>query len=124
MVTLMKKLQLIIALLSCFAFAGRAAAQWTIIDLDDLLSRNAQLDTTDTDGCCCDDEEDDSDSCCDEPCQDDALPCHHHCCDFAVPGASPGEITAPSRNIPVIFEVSRPVGDGWRLGLERPPRLA
>jgi len=121
MVTFMKKIRFILALLCCVSFASRAAAQWTIIDLDDFLSRYTQ---SDQDGCCCDDEEDDSDSCCDEPCQDDALPCHHHCCDFAVPGTSPGEITAPSMNIPVIFEVSRPVGDGWRLGLERPPRLA
>ena len=123
MVTFMKKLRFILALLCCVSFASRAAAQWTIIDLDDFLSRYTQ---SDQDGCCCDDEGDPDapdDDCCDEPC-DNTLPCHHHCCDLALPGGESGALPAPCLNTPVIFQVSRPVADGWRLGLERPPCIA
>ena len=108
MVTSSKILRLILALLCCLSLAGRAAAQWSIVE--------------EVSDCCCEDEEDPAD-CCEDPC-DDAMPCHHHCCDQVLPGKAFGEFINQSVMQPLIFEVSRPAGDGWRFGLERPPRLA
>ncbi len=124
----MKTFRVIFALITCLAFAGRAAAQWTFLDLDSTLNMMMVGDAhqvDDSDCCCCDDEgsaDDSSGDCCGE----DACDSAHcpMCMDHPLPPSTDDCNFFQNDNRPSILEVRHPLGDGWQFSLERPPRAA
>ena len=129
----MKTFRVIFALITCLAFAGRALAQWTLLDLDSTLNMMMVGDAhqDDDSDCCCDDEGsagdfggdlagDSSGDCCGEDGCDSA-----HCLmcmDHPLPASTDDYNFFQNDNSPLILEVRHPFGDGWQIGLERPPR--
>lgn len=132
----MKTFRVIFALITCLAFAGRAAAQWTLLDLHSTLNMMMVGDVhqVDDSDCCCDDEGpsddlagdssagDSSDDCCGEDgC--DSVHCPM-CMDHPLLPSTDDCNFFQNDNRPLILEVRHPLGDGWQIGLERPPRAA
>ena len=126
---IMKHLRIVVALISCLSFAGRAAAQWNFLDLDATLAQvmdhmDHQPQDEDDSGCCCDQdekEESSSDDCCEDSCDPSLCPI---CADQIIPASPLEKIQPPKSARLLILEVSSVFSDGCRLGLERPPRIA
>lgn len=137
----MKTFRVIFALITCLAFAGRAPAQLTLLDLDSTLNMMMVGDAHQVDDsdcccccCCCDDEEvsdDSSDDLADDEssgdcCGEDGCDSAHCpvCMDHPLPASIDAYNFFQNDNVPLILEVRHPLGDGWQIGLERPPRAA
>ena len=124
----MKHFRIIVALISCLSFAGRAAAQWNFLDLDTTLAQamnhmDNQPQDDDVSSCCCDQEEKESssDDCCEDSCDASLCPI---CTDQIIPASPLEKIQPPKSARLLILEVSSIFSDGCRFALERPPRIA
>jgi len=124
---MMKHLRIIVALISCLSFAGRASAQWNFLDLDATLAQvmdhmDHQPQDDEDSSCCCDEEDSSStDDCCEDSCDASLCPV---CADQIVPASPLERLDPPKSARLLILEVSFAISDGCRVGLERPPRIA
>lgn len=124
---IVKYLRIIVALISCLSFAGRAAAQWHFLELDSTLAQIMDHQVQDDDsGCCCDEdekanEEESSDDCCEDSCDASLCPV---CADQILPDSPLASLPSLKSTPLLMFELSSAISDGCRFGLERPPRIA
>ncbi|MEY4631333.1 MAG: hypothetical protein RIQ81_1453 [Pseudomonadota bacterium] len=124
---MMTALRYILVLCITVTFAGRAAAQWALFDLDAALTQtnlsqnieNASSDGMDS-GCCCEDEQGEDGDCCGDSCA-------HFSCPMLMEPVDPETGSVPAylndQGLPLLFQASLLRADGWLGGLERPPRL-
>ena len=119
----MKNFRIIVALISSLTFAGRAAAQWAVQDLNSALVQimGNQDQSADDAECCCDEEDAPAAKCCEDSCEASLCPL---CADQILPSDKFENLRVPESFQPLILEVSSPITEGWRRSLKRPPRTA